>query len=83
MQRWFLTGEAQARFDDARLESIKRLGELAISSGAEFIVVAGDVFERNSLSSQVTGRAREALETFPCCSPGNHDPPLLTGISPR
>lgn len=83
MQRWFLTGEAQARFDDARLESIKRLGELAISSGAEFIVVAGDVFERNSLSSQVTGRAREALENLPVpvfLLPGNHDPLIADSV---
>src|SRR5690625_2800959 len=83
MQRWFLTGEAQARFDDARLESIKCLGELAISSGAEFIVVAGDVFERNSLSSQVTGRAREALENLPVpvfLLPGNHDPLIADSV---
>lgn len=83
MQRWFLSGEAQARFDDARLESIKRLGELAERTGAEFIVVAGDVFERNSLSSQVTGRAREALEKLPVpvfLLPGNHDPKISLSL---
>src|SRR5699024_6656283 len=83
MQRWFLTGEAQARFDDARLDSIKRLGELAERRGAEFIVVAGDVFERNSLSSQVTGRAREALEKLPVpvfLLPGNHDPIVADSV---
>lgn len=83
MQRWFLSGEAQARFDDARLESIKRLGELAERTGAEFIVVAGDVFERNSLSSQVTGRAREALEKLPVpvfLLPGNHDPLIADSV---
>ena len=83
MQRWFLTGEAQARFDDARLDSIKRLGELAERRGAEFIVVAGDVFERNSLSSQVTGRAREALEKLPVpvfLLPGNHDPLVADSV---
>ena len=83
MQRWFLTGEAQARFDDARLESIKRLGELATRRGAEFIVVAGDVFERNSLSNQVTGRAREALENLPVpvfLLPGNHDPLIADSV---
>ena len=83
MQRWFLSGESQARFDDARLESIKRLGELAERTGAEFIVVAGDVFERNSLSSQVTGRAREALEKLPVpvfLLPGNHDPLIADSV---
>lgn len=83
MQRWFLGGEAQARFDDARQESITRLGELATRTGAEFIVVAGDVFEHNSLSSQVTGRAKEALSKLPVpvyLLPGNHDPLVADSI---
>ena len=83
MQRWFLSGEAQARFDDSRLRAITKLGELAESSGAEFIVVAGDVFERNSLSSQVTGRAREALSKLPVpvfLLPGNHDPLIADSV---
>ena len=83
MQRWFLSGEAQARFDDSRLEAIKRLGDLAERSGAEFIVVAGDVFERNSLSNQVTGRAREALAKLPVpvfLLPGNHDPLIADSV---
>ena len=41
MTRWFLEGEAQARFNDDRMESVVRLGELARETGAEFIVVAG------------------------------------------
>lgn len=83
MQRWFLSGEAQARFDDARQESITRLGELATRVAAEFIVVAGDVFEHNSLSSQVTGRAREALSKLPVpvfLLPGNHDPLVADSV---
>ena len=45
MTRKFLPPEAQSRFDDARLRAVHRLGELATERGAEFIVVAGDVFE--------------------------------------
>ena len=50
MSRWFLSPAAQSRFDDDREEAVARLGELASETGAEFIVVAGDVFEHNSLN---------------------------------
>ncbi|MDO5670605.1 MAG: exonuclease SbcCD subunit D [Corynebacterium sp.] len=83
MTRWFLEGEAQARFDDARLDTLRRLGALATSEGAEFIVIAGDVFDSNSLSSQTTGRALEALRTLPVpvyLLPGNHDPLVADSV---
>ena len=44
MTRWFLSPAAQSRFDDDREAAVLRLGELATETGAEFIVVAGDVF---------------------------------------
>ncbi|MEX3505707.1 exonuclease SbcCD subunit D [Corynebacterium sp. LK2510] len=77
MTRKFLSPEAQSRFDDARLTAVTRLGELATERGAEFIVVAGDVFEHNSLEKQTRGRALEALKALPVpvyLLPGNHDP---------
>ena len=52
MTRWFLDDDAQSRFDDSRLRAIARLGDLAEESGAEFIVVAGDVFDANALKPQ-------------------------------
>ena len=61
MRRKFLSLEAQSRFDDARLRAVTRLGEIAQDRGAEFIVVAGDVFEHNSLEPTTLGRALEAL----------------------
>ncbi|GAB3693343.1 metallophosphoesterase family protein [Corynebacterium nasicanis] len=76
MTRWFLEGEAQARFDEARLDSLRRLGALALEHGAAFIVLAGDVFDSNSLSPQTLGRAREVLRALPVpvyLLPGNHD----------
>ena len=86
MTRWFLEGtdgEAQARFDDARLRAIDRLGELATEHSCAFIVVAGDVFEHNSLSERVTGRALERLRCLPVpvyLLPGNHDPLVADSI---
>ena len=31
MTRWFLSAEAQARFDDDRIRSIERMGEVAVA----------------------------------------------------
>lgn len=77
MTRWFLSGEAQSRFDAARLAAIRKLGEIAVEQECAFIVVAGDVFESNSLNKQTTGRVREELAKLPVpvyLLPGNHDP---------
>ena len=83
MTRKFLSPEAQARFDDARLQAVKRLGALAEERGAEFIVVAGDVFEHNSLERETRGRALEVLRALPVpvyLLPGNHDPLVADSI---
>lgn len=86
MTRWFLGSDGQPLFDDARLSAIRRLGELATREAAEFIVVAGDVFEHNSLSERVIGRALEALRALPVpvyLLPGNHDPLVADNIFRR
>ena len=83
MTRWFLDDKAQSRFDDSRLRAIARLGDLATETGAEFIVVAGDVFDANALAAQTMGRALEALGALPVpvyLLPGNHDA-LLPGAA--
>ncbi|MEK0372672.1 metallophosphoesterase family protein [Corynebacterium mastitidis] len=86
IKRSFLGGEAQARFDDARLTAIKNLGALAEREGAEFIVVAGDVFEANSLLKKTMLRAQAALNNLPVpvyLLPGNHDPLVADSILKR
>lgn len=83
MTRWFLNEEAQSRFDDSRLRAITRLGDLAVETGAEFIVVAGDVFDANALSERTMGRALDAIDALPVSVyllPGNHDP-LVPGAA--
>ena len=65
MTRWFLSPAAQSRFDDDREAAVLRLGELATETGAEFIVVAGDVFEHNSLNKSTLLRARGPLREAP------------------
>ena len=83
MTRWFLNEEAQSRFDDSRLRAITRLGDLAVETGAEFIVVAGDVFDANALRERTMGRALDAIDALPVpvyLLPGNHDP-LVPGAA--
>ena len=53
MTRHFLAGEAQPRYSAARRDAVAGLGALAAESGAEFVVVAGDVFEDNQLDPRV------------------------------
>lgn len=86
MRRAFFDADAQSRFDDARLRAVERLGEVARDRGAEFIVVAGDVFEHNSLDRRTTGRALEVFSRLPVpvyLLPGNHDPLVADSIFAR
>lgn len=78
MTRHFLAGEAQARFDGARIDVVRTIGALAKDEGCSFVVVCGDVFESNQVSRQVILRAFDAMGTAPQVTfyllPGNHDP---------
>jgi len=78
MTRHFLAGEAQARFDGARIDVIQKIGNLAADEGCSFVVVCGDVFESSQVSRQVVLRAFEAMGATPDVTfyllPGNHDP---------
>jgi DNA repair exonuclease SbcCD nuclease subunit len=77
MTRHYLGGEAQARFAQARLDAIERIGRLAREHDAEFVVVAGDVFETNQVTRQTVLRTCGALGAIGVpvyLLPGNHDP---------
>lgn len=78
MTRHFLAGEAQARFDGARIDVIRTIGAVAVDEGCDFVVACGDVFESNQVSRQVILRAFEAMGAAPQVTfyllPGNHDP---------
>ncbi len=83
MHRRFLSTDAAARFEDSRLTAIEKLGDLAASHGCEFIVVAGDVFDDNSLERRTLSRALETMESLPVpvyLLPGNHDPLVADSI---
>jgi DNA repair exonuclease SbcCD nuclease subunit len=77
MTRHFLAGDAQPRYSAARRDAVAGLGELAAEVGAEFVVVAGDVFEHNQLPPKVIGQSLEAMRAIGIpvyLLPGNHDP---------
>lgn len=76
MMRRFLGPDGQARWGQARLDAVARIGEVAERTEAAFVVVTGDVFEHNQVERQTILRACEALKRIPVpvvLLPGNHD----------
>jgi DNA repair exonuclease SbcCD nuclease subunit len=77
MTRHFLEGEAQPRYSAARRDAVAGLGALADEAAAEFLVVAGDVFEHNQLAPKIISQSLEAMRAIGVpvyLLPGNHDP---------
>src|ERR1700738_1418010 len=77
MTRYFLNGEAQPRYSAARRDVVAGVGPLARDAGAEFVVVAGDVFEDNQLAPRDVSQSLEAMRAIGISVyllPGNHDP---------
>jgi DNA repair exonuclease SbcCD nuclease subunit len=77
MTRYYLNGEAQPRYSAARRDVVASLGPLARDAGAEFVVVAGDVFEDNQLAPRIVSQSLEAMRAIGrpvYLLPGNHDP---------
>lgn len=77
MTRHYLNGDAQPRYSAARRSAVSVIGSVAAEVGAEFVVVAGDVFEHNQLAPREVSMSLEAMRTIPVpvyLLPGNHDP---------
>lgn len=77
MTRRFLDDDAQPRYSAARRDVVAGLGALAQRTGAEFVVVAGDVFDANQLAPKVISQSLAAMgriEVPVYLLPGNHDP---------
>ena len=77
MTAHFRSAEARPRFHRARLDAIRRIGQLAEERGAEFVLVCGDVFESNQPDRAIVSRSFEVLSAFTVpvvLLPGNHDP---------
>lgn len=77
MTRHFFSEGVQERYSQARFDSIRRLGEIAIEQQCQFILVCGDAFESNQVDRKIVARTCEALKgvSVPVyILPGNHDP---------
>ena len=77
MTRHFLAPDTQARYSAARRDAVAALGPLADETSAEFVVVAGDVFDANQLAPAVISQSLEAMSAIGVpvyLLPGNHDP---------
>ncbi|AKT39999.1 metallophosphoesterase family protein [Chondromyces crocatus] len=77
----FIHGDAGALVREARLRTVARIGALAREYKADFVVVAGDVFEHHELKPDTLRRAFDRMADIPTpvyLLPGNHDP-LMPG----
>ncbi len=77
MTRHFVQGDAHPRYAASRRDAVAGLRAVAAESGAEFVVVAGDVFEHNQLAPRVISQSLEAMRAVGIpvyLLPGNHDP---------
>ena len=73
----YIPGDAGAAVRDARLRTVRRIGEVARERDAAFVVVAGDVFEHHGLLPRTLRQTFDVLGIFGCpvyLLPGNHDP---------
>ncbi|MCB9766464.1 MAG: DNA repair exonuclease [Alphaproteobacteria bacterium] len=65
-----------ARAREARLEAIERIGQVARDHRATFIVIAGDLFDANTVDDRVVVQACDRLRAVDLpvyVIPGNHD----------
>ena len=71
-------GDKESVLRRARLDAIERIGALARSENAPFVMVAGDVYDHFAPSDQTAGEPVERMRAFPDVQwlllPGNHDP---------
>lgn len=75
--RFLKSADGPAQYAAARLDAVRRIGEVARSEQCEFVVVCGDVFDANQLSATTILRSLDALRSIEVpvyLLPGNHDP---------
>ncbi len=76
-------GAAAARARAARLETARRIAELAVEESVDVVVLAGDTFENHGVALSDVETAVGILASCPCpvlVLPGNHDPVTVGGV---
>lgn len=69
-------GRAQTKLREAREEAVSRIGEVAQEHEADFVLVAGDFFDDNTVGDDVVSRTCQRLSEIDVpvyILPGNHD----------
>ncbi|MCB9795042.1 MAG: DNA repair exonuclease [Alphaproteobacteria bacterium] len=72
----WIAGDPGSRVRQARMACLETIGEVARDQGAEFIVIAGDLFDANTVSERVIVQAQDRLKALGLPTyvlPGNHD----------
>ena len=79
-------GDAGAALRDQRIETVKEIARLAQKSGADAVLVCGDVFETNAVADRTIRQVLNALDPFTgdwVFIPGNHDSALADSVWSR
>ena len=74
------------RLSDARLATVARLAEVASSQAVDAVLVAGDVFDSQTVSDKTIRRLFQAMQGFAgpwVLLPGNHDAALAESVWTR
>ena len=79
-------GDASAALRDERFAAVRRIAELARDRNVDAVLVAGDVFESNTVGDETLRRMIQAIRSFPghwVFIPGNHDAALAESVWTR
>ena len=83
----FVGDDTMSVLQRARLDVVKKLGDLAVEHDADTILVAGDVYDKEGLTEHTIAQPLERMRAFPNITwhliPGNHDPYRQNGIWQR
>ena len=80
----FVDQETMGVLQNARLNAIDRLGNIAVEQELQYVLVAGDVYDAENLSTkslnQPLERMRKYADVHWYLLPGNHDPNRTNGL---
>ena len=83
----FLDPEVAVLLQNARLEVVNRLGQIATEHEAFTVLLAGDIFDKQQLSNVTIARPIETMRRFSRVTwhlmPGNHDHMRENGLWDR
>ena len=80
----FVDENTMALLQEARLEAITRIGDLAGQHEVKYVLVAGDIYDKEALSPLSLNQPIERMRSFSKVQwhllPGNHDPHRPNGL---